>query len=268
MKWRSIIFYGLLVAMSFYSMQSCQCNREEDVKPDPCVDAQEVVADFVIYDPLRSYQENMFAKYWEIDDSDTLIQGDVVFSASLSGATYEWILGAETLDVQSFSRHSFPVNHPITVSLKVNKQASNLCFPNDDGVDFKERTFVLVPPDSTRVKGRFRGATTDAPTDSFEIYIDPWLYYPLEFGEVPMIENLTQSGCQVQFKDWEVQYRKIYFGHNTFMYCKRPMGVAEVYGEGYKQIKISYSEQVEAGDSHDQIENRVDKVFYGYKIAD
>jgi hypothetical protein len=146
----------------------------KDLAPEnPCGKSQEVKANFVI-------EELVGDRYFE---GDTIADyGTVVrFRALQSADQYTWILGAETLHTQSFSRINFPFGW-LDVKLVVKRKTNKQCFPNDDGIDTASRSFYVWPKDlrwpanppiypNYPIYGTYRGHTLSRPDVYFNIMI-------------------------------------------------------------------------------------------------
>lgn len=144
----------------------------KDIAPEnPCGKAQEVKADFVI-------EELVGDRYFE---GDTIADygTSVRFRALQTADEYTWILGAETLHTQSFSRINFPFGW-LDVKLVIKSKPNKQCFPNDDGIDSASRNFYVWPIDlrwpanppiypNYPIYGTYRGHTLSRPDVNFNI---------------------------------------------------------------------------------------------------
>ncbi len=120
----------------FFALVLANCKDEHPDPEDPCKNAQEVSADFAIETALGD-------RYFEGDTVYDL--GLVRFRAKQQLDTYKWVLGAETLSTQSFSRSFFPQGTWITVKLMVKSKPNTQCFPNDNGMDTLTKRFYVWP---------------------------------------------------------------------------------------------------------------------------
>lgn len=145
---------------------------------DPCFMQNEVTADFLIgysasdtFVPYENYATN----------------GLISFKALEEDANYTWVLGAETLYVREFARDFRDINPgaEINVQLNVEKEPLTQCFPNDDGIDFKERSFTLVGMECDYpIYGYYRVFFTEkgeheVTGDSVDIYMGPFVREPV-----------------------------------------------------------------------------------------
>ncbi len=150
------------------------CNPDKEIAPEnPCANAQEVKADFVI-------EELVGDRYFEGDtiaDYGTKVR----FRALQSAEEYTWILGAETLHTQSFIRTNFPFGW-LDVKLVIKRKPNKQCFPNDDGIDSASRPFYVWPIDNRwpvnppvypnyPIFGTYRGHTLSRPEFDFNIIL-------------------------------------------------------------------------------------------------
>jgi len=245
--------YLLLLPMLVLLLSCC-----EEEEPDPCEALAPVTADFMILEDFYfDYPEN-----WEPYDTDTVRSGRVVFMALEEGARYTWTLGAETIHERSFMRHSFPLNQPIEVSLRVEKEPNTNCFPEDDGLDSLRRDFWYIgrcqAPD---FDGEWEGVI-DGDT-ARTIFIETCAEYPDPSPSDDLalrIVNLVE-GCDV-FNGFEIEYvgfEKIYFKDTGIRNCLNPIGVARLHGPNKDSITIEYEIDAAVGD----IDNTIQKTFQG-----
>lgn len=155
-----ILFSGVLLTTT------SSCKREKEACHDPANPSCEN------YDPCYG-QEPVTAKieigqYFPVADpefanvsilEDKFIAGYIQFNCPVPNAKYTWVLGAETITSQKFSR-SFSDALPkgtYTVKLIIEKEPNKSCFPADDGVDTLIKTFEFVPVCKTLTIGIFKG---------------------------------------------------------------------------------------------------------------
>ena len=129
------IFKPTVIAL-FFAVILANCKDEHPDPEDPCKNAQEVSADFAIETKLGD-------RYFEGDTVYDL--GLVRFRAKQQHDAYKWVLGAETLSTQSFSRSFFPQGTWINVTLMVKSKPNTACFPNDNGMDTLTKRFYVWP---------------------------------------------------------------------------------------------------------------------------
>jgi hypothetical protein len=251
--------YGFVVVVAFCVglIQLSGCGGEPE--PDPCKNLAPVTADFFIYESFALPVDG-----WKDYDTDTLTSDYVYFEAKEKDATYEWILGAETITTRSFSRFNFPRGELLDVSLKVTKTPNQFCFPNDDGVDFKERKFYMTPDFwcGSLLNGTFRGADEDTPANvrdvTFEICA-PNVLRP-DLGPELRINNLV-PGCNIFKFSQQPGHRQLGFWKSDGTGCLLPEGVAKLDSLSNNRIAVSYSIL-----KSPQSLERVNKKFIGNRI--
>jgi hypothetical protein len=256
---KKLTFFVLLALLGafVFSLEGCG----DDPKPDPCAKEKPVTADFFIYETFG----NPILEGWKNVDADTVAAYGVTFLAAEKNAVYEWTLGAETITTRSFYREKFPRGQNLDLSLKVTKTPNKNCFPNDDGVDFKRRSFYTTIDFgcSSRINGTFRGTDEDAPNDvrdvTFEICA-PNVVRP-DLGKDLRINNLT-GGCDIFDFLEQPGYTQLGFsfpGGGTP--CLAPVGVARLDSLDRNSIIIIYT-RIESSVS----EKRIKKKFIGKRI--
>jgi hypothetical protein len=165
-----IVDFNLFVLALIIGVCISAC-KNDDAPSNPCANVQEVKADFVI-------EELVGDRYFE---GDTIARSNMVrFRALQNADEYLWILGAETLRTQSFSRTYFPFGW-LDVSLVLKRKPNKQCFPNDDGIDSSYRKFyvwgdnlfsgIYQPPKYPYypIYGTYRGHNISNPTYEYNI---------------------------------------------------------------------------------------------------
>jgi hypothetical protein len=157
----------LTVILAFVLITSCKKNIAPE---NPCANTQETKADFVI-------EELVGGRYFE---GDTIADNNKVrFRALQAADEYIWILGAETINTQSFIRTNFPFGW-LDVKLIIRRNPDKLCFPKDDGIDSSNRSFYVWPITSRiplappmypyyPIYGTYRGHILSKPDFDFNI---------------------------------------------------------------------------------------------------
>ena len=169
------VIIPVLVIISLF-LNSCRHKCQDSHEPDcenynPCWDQKPVTAGIDIYwdkhlQPPMEYHDTVFIN-----------EVPLTFKSFLEADSYQWILGAETLSVQSFVR-TFRLAPPgkYKVSLKIKKQPNKACFPDDDGLDFKTQNFYIVPSVCQfQTYGHFR-VLFEGSKDSTIISLRGWNY--------------------------------------------------------------------------------------------
>ncbi|GAB2965287.1 hypothetical protein GCM10027048_38640 [Hymenobacter coalescens] len=150
---------------------------------------------------------------------DTVYTGGPVGFAG-PGAPYtvwQWLVGpATTRATRTFSL-SFDrtFTGPLPVRLIARRPPNPRC-PGDDGVDTLTRVFTFVPFDLQRYRpavfGKFQGASTDAPRDTFtvRVFLGPNLDYPNNPAAppAPYLGGLPK-GCTILYRNLGVDWRGV-----------------------------------------------------------
>ena len=129
----------LLSFLFLLALFACKKEQPEILNAeDPCECASEVSADFVIEEAL-----NNIPHYDWVRTDTTLHSKEVQFSALIENAEYKWYIGIEEFDTKSISRYFSDQwkGHDIPITLVVQKEPNEICFPNDDGYDSITKTF-------------------------------------------------------------------------------------------------------------------------------
>ncbi|RTQ51397.1 hypothetical protein EJV47_06220 [Hymenobacter gummosus] len=148
---------------------------------------------------------------------DTLYTGGPVGFAG-PGAPYtawQWLVGpATTRDTRTFGL-SFDrtFTGPLPVRLIARRPPNPHC-PGDDGVDTLTRVFTFVPRDLQQYRpavfGKFLGANTDTPRDTFtvSIYLGPNFDFPNHPGAplMPYLSGLPK-GCATPYFEVGIDWR-------------------------------------------------------------
>lgn len=135
---------------------------------DPCTAKTPLSSDFVIETWAPVYNGDTFDIGF-----DHFAPKSLHFRALQEDASYEWILGNETIDAQMFSRDfsqvGFDLNVP--VQLTVTKEPDQICFPLDDGTETSSREITITKDlSSFNVMGEYIGVLNDN-TDSIKVKI-------------------------------------------------------------------------------------------------
>jgi hypothetical protein len=211
---------------------------------DDCKNQTSTSADFDIETLFSDFTKDEYINVV----NDTVRKGATVrFKAKDSTATYEWQLGT---DPRKFTNQTvsleFDVEETIQVRLIVKKAIDKQCFPNDDGIDTVQKSFVVV--DQTfapiGVGQVLEGSVTSRPTEVFQIVLRD----DLSVG--PFLDNFP-NGCIRPFAETSrghiqvhtVNYRHFRFGDlnnlQTNWPCPIPCGWGEV-AKDHTTIKLYY----------------------------
>ena len=247
---RLLLGSGCLLAVS-----SC---RHHDDPPNPCQG--------MTLKPL-TFQ---FLEYPGTPTPDTTYNNQVVTFAG-PGAPYtawDWQVGSalNTRNVQQFAlRFDDVTTGPISVRLIARRPPNTACFPHDDGVDTLTKVLTLVPFKDSRapirdphapIYGKFQGATTDAPRDTFTVRIYQGINfdYPTDPTAPPSdyISNLPKGCSRSNYLNY-LSWRSIFIDTN---FCTSDQGTG--YLTSRDSIRISYFVQGNTA--------RLTKVFLGKRI--
>ena len=261
----------LLIALTTLIF-GCKCQR--DPEPDLCRDKKATSADFFTY---RAFSAGIgFKDPIEITDSFAMYAKTkfvtVNFKAKDSLAKkYEWYIGddprvkngRETL--LGFS----DVFGKIKVTLIVTKAPNTKCFPTDDGKDTLAKFITLFYEDPPKILGRYKGANTDAPLDSFIVQFG--LFGGSSNEKDTIIDNNWNYNYYIglrglnRFSKWE--YRTVQTGTKTFFYDEDYGGYPNNYPElcdttykYFEELKNVYVLHLE-----NSIKINYNKTRYNYK---
>jgi hypothetical protein len=215
-----------------------QCHKHKE--PDPCASLHRVTADFNTYEDFGAVIDG-----WVAYPTDTFCTAWLRFEAKEEGATYKWIIGADTYTQRSFTLHfggSVPRGTNIPVTLIVNKTPDNSCFPDDDGIDtLTKNIYYAHTCTEGLVNGKYQGYWEENPSDVFIIQIEPCKYNPQSFINELYLTNMDKSDTCGTFCYSYIGYKKIKFASQGD-YCSYPVGVAFVNGDN-NSIIIDYNTQ-------------------------
>ncbi len=156
----------MLIVTALFFM-ACDKNQGEN----KCNGAVQHKASFVIMEVL----------------SDTSFEADTVFRDNFVGfkatapySSVSWQLGTDPRirTLPSFDLSFYGTLGTVPITFSGNKQADTICFPRDNGVYSATRNVTLVEQVDKSVitlsplRGKYFGAFTDMPTDTFTIRID------------------------------------------------------------------------------------------------
>ncbi|MDO7853653.1 hypothetical protein [Hymenobacter convexus] len=236
----------------------CRHDVPATPEPDPCAGAK---ANLLSFRFLENYgtptPDTAFTK-----QTITFEGPGVPYTA------YEWQIGA---DPRPFTQRKFALYFPdasvgpLPVRLIARRPPNTRCFAKDDGVDTLTQVLTLVQRTQRRapVYGKFLGANTDAPRDTFTIRVfsGPGYQTPPDPFAAPYdyLRNLGR-GCQSPYFDIGLTWRGIFFN-----YGRIDFGCLYESGTGYlttrDSIRIDYSQFESA-----QNLKRVNRVFKGRRV--
>jgi hypothetical protein len=162
-----VFIFGLFVLSNCGDKDCYSKTNPNCIGYDPCFPDSATNANFIIYqDASQNYD------VWKNYDCPYIYTS---FTCEAVGKAneYEWHLDGEIITSKKFSK-VIPPGYPSSefeVMLVAKKHNVNkTCFPTDDGIDTVKRIIRVLDINQTPPLyiGKFRGATEDAPLDSFD----------------------------------------------------------------------------------------------------
>lgn len=247
-----------LMAVVIPGMVLASCHRKtEDPAPVPCGKSPAPYG-FTI-------QNNINNKFFTCD---TIFPSVVRFSAAPAYSTVVWQIGTDPrVYTQKDVDVTFPASAVGTVTIRCTgtRPVNRVCFPNDDGVDTMTKVLTVMPLNPSvphaAIEGKFLGATTDAPRDTFtvRIFVGPDLLYPTQ--PALFLVNLNK-GCPGTSIDISAGYQGLVFNQGIGnAVCHGVYGVGHIDLQDRTKIRFDYSEQATPGSPVE-----VSKVFIGTRI--
>lgn len=247
-RWATLLpVITVVVTLCFTS-----CHVNDEVLPDPCKGMKA--------NPLTI----RFIEAFGTPTPDTAYNNQpMVFEAPGAPYTsYKWLIG--DIDERTGRRVGVAFDSKtlgtIPVRLIATRPPNTACFKNDDGVDTLTKVLALVQYRDQRapIYGKFQGANSDTPRDTFtvRIYSGPNAYYPNNPAAEPSNYALgIPKGCQTPYRDIGLTWRGISAGGGgsctTFDLTKGYLTTRD-------SIRIEYRTQVTP--------SIVDKVFLGKRV--
>lgn len=241
------ILYIVFSIGLFLFISSCECDDPTDPdcdNYDPCYESEPVKASFTIKEVVPPYGGFVYEAY-EPYDTDTIRIRTVVFEAPEGMDEYTWLIGSEVLHDRVVERGGFPRGETIPITLIVRKTPQFMCFPDDDGIDTLVRyMYVMVNSCNSLIHGRFHGALTHNPQDTFtmEYHGCP----PYTVGDTlfpyPRFENLFRNCGIVRTPSGLKGYKHATFwaGDNG-TFCDIPYGTIYISGTANEKVTINYT---------------------------
>lgn len=157
------------------------CHSRDEPLPDPCA---KLAANPLIF---------QFVEAFGTPTPDTAYNNQplAIKGPGAPYTSYQWLVGKidERTGQNIVVSFDGATLGPIPVRLIAKRPPNPACFKNDDGVDTLTKVLTLVPYRDLRapIYGKFQGANTDAPRDTFtvRIYSGPNFYYPNIPGAEP-----------------------------------------------------------------------------------
>ncbi len=217
-KTNNINILGLLLIFCI-SLIACDC--EDPTNPDcsnydPCWELEQPNIDFemgtVYSDP---YYELKFP-------SDTVLYGTIYFNANIENAvSYQWKVGTDTRTWNSkeFTLYFNDTDSatlrlaPIMVTLIVERQPNNLCFPDDDGIDTISKYLHFRSDWESTVWGTWEGYRDSLTNDIYQLKIANIADSPHSNSRSTFIFNQYGEGedCHHEYTSYSLRgYRALY----------------------------------------------------------
>jgi hypothetical protein len=207
----------------FIFLFSCKKEQPALSKTD-CGCAKEVSADFKIE------EISWYGYDWEKrTETDTIFSSrNVNFKAILDGANYQWIIGSEIINSNSFVRYFGPElkGQVIPIKLVISKKPNTICLPNDDGMDTLQKFLIISEisgyENNTLLTGTFR-MKSPLLSDSIDIITKFTEYAGMGF--MYEVYNFDGQGsiCVKAISNYQMNYRQIWFD-NAGSDCKSLSG--------------------------------------------
>lgn len=245
----------LISAWSVLLLGLAACHHDTPA-PDPCLTQQA--------NPL-SFR---FLEAYGTPTPDTAYsKQDITFEGPGAPYTsYEWKVGndARVFDKRKFSLYFYEKDAgKYPVRLIARRPANTRCFSKDDGVDTLTKVLTILPNRTLRapVLGKFLGANTDAPNDTFTIrvFLAPNRFYPNDPTVEPFtyLRNLSK-GCQSPYFDVGQTWRAI-----NFNYGGSEFGCHTESGTGYLTTRDSIRVNYDRFEPYPQVKKHV---FLGKRV--
>jgi len=232
---------------------------------DPCDCASEVSADFEIWEG-SSQVPNPRQTLTDTTYKDKTVE----FRALEEDAEYTWYIGADVETGQITSKY-FPdqwAGSDIPITLVVEKEPNNTCFPDDNGYDSITRTFHISDYwivngqdiDMGPIEGTYRVKSPHLP-DSFEVE-----FYGNKNGLNQNIFNILNydgegSNCIDQARITGSNYRQVWTTNGTSTsQCNYIRGYIYNRMDGLTKMKFSF------GSNNPESPNYIERIYLGRKL--
>ncbi len=199
---------------------------------------------------------------------DTIFPSVVRLSAAPVYTSVVWQIGT---DPRVYTQKAFDITFPattvgtVTITCTGTRPVNRICFPNDDGVDTMTKVLTVMPLNPyaphAAIEGKFLGATTDAPRDTFtvRIFVGPDLLHPTQ--PALFLVNLNK-GCPGTSIDISAGYQGLVFNQGIGnAVCHGVSGIGHIDLQDRTKIRFDYDEQVTPGKPA-----LASKVFIGTRI--
>lgn len=260
-------WFAVLLGLLCAGLPACQADLPPQSLPKPGVDPCTLPASAKYYFTVANEVETRYFP------SDTVFAGGLTGTVRLlAPAVYRTVVWQVGGDPRTFTTNPFKLNFPTAVGTVlirfVGTRPVNACRPGDRGVDTLTQRLTVVPFNyrhpHAAVEGRFVGATTAAPLDTFTVRIFTRLI-PLAPGDtsnyVLNLYNLNK-GCPGLDMNVIPGYRALVFNQTRGdAQCHGVYGVAALDSTDRNILRVRYGEQVTPGQPA-----YVNREFVGHRV--
>ncbi|MGM0479701.1 MAG: hypothetical protein ACQERC_10800 [Bacteroidota bacterium] len=238
-----------LFTLSFLVLILYSCKKEQpqlnNESKDPCDCANEVSADFEIWEG-SSQVPNPRQTLTDTTYKDRTVE----FRALEENAVYTWYIGADVETEQVTWKYFSDqwANQDIPITLVVEKEPNNVCFPEDDGYDSITKTFHISDywqentndVDLGPIEGTYR-VKSEHLSDSFDVefYADKNFQGEIMFNIVNY--NGEGSNCIDQARITGSNYRQVWTTNGTgSLVCDALRGYIHNRLDGVTEMHFSF----------------------------
>lgn len=262
-----IAWFVALLGLLCAGLAACQGDLPPQSLPKPGVDPCTLPASAKYYFTVANEVDTRYFS------SDTIFAGGLMGTVRLlAPPVYRSVVWQVGSDPRTYTANPFKLNFPTavgTVRIRlVGTRPVDACRPGDRGVDTLTQLLTVVPFNyrhpHAAVEGRFAGATTAAPLDTFTVRIFTRLV-PLTPSDtsnyVLNVYNLNK-GCPGLDMNVIPGYRALVFNQTRGdAQCHGVYGAAAVDSTDRNILRIRYREQVTPGQPA-----YVDREFIGRRV--
>lgn len=240
------------VGLALAGFGATYCHSRDEPLPDPCAR--------LAANPL-TFQ---FIEAFGTPTPDTAYNNQplAVKGPGAPYTSYQWLVGKidERTGQNIVVSFDGATLGPIPVRLIATRPPNTACFKNDDGVDTLTKVLTLVPYRDLRapIYGKFQGANTDAPRDTFtvRIYSGPNFFHPSappsEFSNYAVG---IPKGCRTPYYEIGLTWRGIGTGSDGG--CSG-LNLNKGFLTSRDSIHIEYRAQI--------VPTIIDKIFVGKRV--
>jgi len=240
------------------------CQREESLKPNPCLNAVSPATTFQVLNQVGSAS---FA-------CDTILPGTVVLQAPAGLVDGAWrISGDPRVFTQQPLTIDFDVPGTVTIRLTARHTPNTGCFPNDTGRDTLSRRLTVLPATAlaipkTAIEGKYQGACADALSDTFTVQVKriPNRNDPTGASQVMALFNVNKGCMSPPGTPAQVRYGYQGFSFNQDTPGFPANGCKVVAGKGYLDLVDRNKLTLEYTEQDNGLAPKVRKVFVGHRV--